>query len=260
MEELNERIALGYRLQKKHGVKSTNELIEIHRQLQDKLQEVLNIDESIQRKKDQSKLVHANLLTLAGKISETRKKQARPLEKKVNLLLEKVGMPNAKLKVEVLPSTESENGIDTVRFLFNANATDTDKNGYQPLKKVASGGELSRLMLCIKSLVAESIDLPVMVFDEIDSGISGEAARQVGLIMKDLAAKRQLICITHQPQIAGKASRHFYVYKEMSRDSIRTYIRELTEDERITIIAKMIGGEKPTAAAMENAREMVFHP
>jgi DNA repair protein RecN (Recombination protein N) len=112
-------------------------------------------------------------------------------------------------------------------------------------------------MLCIKSLVAESIDLPTLIFDEIDTGISGEAAKQVGMIMKQLATNRQIICITHQPQIAGKANAHFFVYKEIRNNAVKTSIRLLNEDERITAIARMLSGEKPTAAAMENAREMM---
>jgi DNA repair protein RecN (Recombination protein N) len=124
--------------------------------------------------------------------------------------------------------------------------------------KVASGGELSRLMLCIKSLVAKSIDLPTLIFDEIDTGISGEAARQVGIIMKDLATQRQLICITHQPQIAGKATAHFFVYKTERNKGITTMVRLLDTDERIETIARMLGGERPSAAALENAREMVL--
>jgi DNA repair protein RecN (Recombination protein N) len=124
-------------------------------------------------------------------------------------------------------------------------------------RKVASGGELSRLMLCIKSLVAQKLDMPTLIFDEIDSGISGEAARQVGIIMKNLSANRQVICITHQPQIAGKADAHFFVYKEIVRDTVKTNIRILSKEERIVAIAKMLSGEKPTAAAIENAKEMV---
>ena len=144
-------------------------------------------------------------------------------------------------------------GADEIEFLFDANRS----GQFQPVRKVASGGELSRLMLCIKSLVAESIDLPTLIFDEIDTGISGEAARQVGVIMKSLAARRQVICITHQPQIAGKADAHFFVYKEIVKDAVKTNIRQLSQEERIIAIAKMLSGEKPTAAAMENAREMV---
>src|SRR5258705_13197654 len=162
-------------------------------------------------------------------------------------------MHNAKLKVHMKNVELNISGSYAVEVLVDAN-----KSGqFQAVRKVASGGELSRLMLCIKSLVARSIDLPTMIFDEIDTGISGEAARQVGIIMKDLAVKRQMICITHQPQIAGKADAHFFVYKEIVPAAVKTNIRQLTTEERITTIAKMLSGEKPTAAAMENAREMV---
>jgi DNA repair protein RecN (Recombination protein N) len=145
--------------------------------------------------------------------------------------------------------------MDTIEFLFDANKS----NRFEPIRKVASGGELSRLMLCIKSLVAQSIDLPTLIFDEIDTGISGEAAKQVGIIMQQLGKGRQIICITHQPQIAGKANAHFFVYKEVNGDTVTTGIRELTKEERITAIARMLSGEQPTAAALENAREMVAH-
>jgi DNA repair protein RecN (Recombination protein N) len=175
------------------------------------------------------------------------------LEEKVNELLVQVGMPNARLKVEMKDTTLGIFGKDNIDFLFDANKS----NRFEPVRKVASGGELSRLMLCIKSLVAQSIDLPTMIFDEIDTGISGEAAKQVGFIMKGLAANRQIICITHQPQIAGKANAHFFVYKEIKDDAVKTNIRLLNEDERITTIARMLSGEKPTAAALENAREMM---
>ncbi len=198
---------------------------------------------------------------LAAKISAGRIKQVKPLEDKVNKLLAQVGMPNARLKISVeTRHALSLHGTDTIEFLFDANLPtgEAGKSGqFQPVRKVASGGELSRLMLCIKSLVAQSIDLPTLIFDEIDTGISGEAARQVGIIMKGLAAKRQLISITHQPQIAGKADAHFFVYKEIVKDAVKTNIRRLSTEERITAIAKMLSGEKPTAAAMENAREMV---
>lgn len=253
IEQLNERLSLGYKLQKKHGVNSTNELLAIQAQLQQKLQAVLNIDEAIQQKEKEAEKLLAMAKQQATKISEGRKKQVKPFEDKVNKLLAQVGMPNAKLKVDIKETELNLSGADTIDFLFDAN-----KSGqFQPVRKVASGGELSRLMLSIKSLVAQSIDLPTMIFDEIDTGISGEAARQVGIIMKELAVKRQVICITHQPQIAGKADAHFFVYKEIVKDAVKTNIRQLSTEERITAIAKMLSGEKPTAAAMENAREMV---
>jgi DNA repair protein RecN (Recombination protein N) len=170
-------------------------------------------------------------------------------------MLVQVGMPNARLKVEVKTIPLSPNGSDAIEFLFDANKS----NNFQPLRKVASGGELSRLMLCIKSLVATSMNLPTLIFDEIDTGISGEAAKQVGIIMKELAGARQVISITHQPQIAGKADAHYLVYKAVKNEVVTTGVKQLTKDERIVAIAKMLSGEKPTAAAMENAREMVMH-
>lgn len=264
VEQITERLSAGYRLLKKHGVKTTNQLLQVQQQLAEKLQAVLNIDEELQQKEKQAEKLLAEAKKHAARISEGRKKQIKPLEEKVNALLFKVGMPNARLKVEVSAKMGDINlyGADSIEFLFNANLPGDDAGKYNqflPIRKVASGGELSRLMLCIKSLVAQSIDLPTMIFDEIDTGVSGEAARQVGIIMKGLAANRQVICITHQPQIAGKADAHFFVYKEIVKDSVKTNIRRLTKEERITTIAKMLSGEKPTAAAMENAREMVMN-
>ena len=189
----------------------------------------------------------------AQKLSSNRKAKTGELEEKVNALLKKVGMPNARIQVVSSITVLNEQGMDNIEFLFDANKS----NRFEPLKKVASGGELSRLMLCIKSLVAQSMDMPTLLFDEIDSGISGEAARQVGIILKELSSRRQVICITHQPQIAGKGDAHLYVYKEGQGDSINTKIRLLDGESRIIAIAKMLSGEKPTAAAMENARELV---
>jgi len=254
IEQLNERLSLGYKLTKKHGVKTTNELLIIQKQLEEKLQAVLDIDDSIQQKEKELTTTYKKALELANEISEARKKQVRPLEEKVNKLLVQVGMPNAKIKVEIKDEFELNSfGKNSIEFLFDANRS----KQFLPVRKVASGGELSRLMLCIKSLVAQKLDMPTLIFDEIDTGISGEAARQVGIIMKELATNRQVICITHQPQIAGKANAHFFVYKEIVKDEVITNIRLLNRDERITAIAKMLSGEKPTAAAMENAREMV---
>jgi len=253
IEELNERMSAGYKLQKKHGVQSTNELLTIQTQLEEKLDAVLNIAENIASLEGQVASYQKEVLLLGEKISQARKKQVPGFEKSVNQSLIQVGMPNARLQVSLTPQSPVNNGIDAIEFLFDAN-----KSGqFKPVNKVASGGELSRLMLCVKSLVAEKMDLPTLIFDEIDSGISGEAAKQVGIIMKTLAANRQVICITHQPQIAGKADAHFFVYKELSGEKVKTNIRQLGTDERITAIARMLSGEKPTAAALENAREMV---
>lgn len=254
IDKMNERLSLGYKLLKKHGVKTTNELLAIQNELQQKLQAVLNIDEEIRQAENKYAQLLQEAEALAAKISAARKGQVKPLEQKVDAMLRQVGMPNARLKVEVAKGPLNATGFDNVEFLFDANRS----NQFQPLRKVASGGELSRLMLCIKSLVAQSIDLPTMIFDEIDTGISGEAAKQVGIIMKELATARQVICITHQPQIAGKADAHFFVFKNVRNNAITTGVRRLNTDERITAIAQMLSGEKPTPAALENAREMVL--
>jgi DNA repair protein RecN (Recombination protein N) len=256
IEQLNERISLGYKLLKKHGVHTTGELLVIKDSLEEKLQAVLNIDEAIAAKDKTVQQLLGKATELAAKLSANRTKQVKPLQDKVNKLLNQVGMPNARLQVDIKPLTSLHlYGQDDIEFLFDANKS----NRFEPIRKVASGGELSRLMLCIKSLVAQSLDLPTLIFDEIDSGISGEAAKQVGIIMKDLARRRQVISITHQPQIAGKADAHYFVYKEIKGNSIKTNIKLLSQDERITAIAKMLSGEKPTAAALENAREMVMN-
>ena len=162
-------------------------------------------------------------------------------------------MPNAKIKVALADTALNQYGKNTNEFLFDANKS----NRFEALRKIASGGELSRLMLCIKSLVAEKINLPTLIFDEIDTGISGEAAKQVGIILKQLSKQRQVISITHQPQIAGKADAHFYVFKQIKNDAVQTNINLLDKDERIQAIAQMLAGEPPTAAAIENAREMI---
>lgn len=255
IEQLSNRIAAGYKLQKKHGVTSTAALLSIQDLLSQKLLAVLNMDDNILAKQGEVDALLKRLQDLAKKISANRKQQLKPLQDKVNKLLHQVGMPNARLQVHLESGVLNAHGADSIDFLFDANKS----NKFEPIRKVASGGELSRLMLCIKSLVAESLDLGTLIFDEIDTGISGEAARQVGIILKDLARKRQVISITHQPQIAGKADAHFFVYKEIKGESIHTNIRQLSQDERITAIAKMLSGEKPTAAAMENAREMVMN-
>jgi DNA repair protein RecN (Recombination protein N) len=256
IEQISERLSIGYKLLKKHGLKNTNELLALQVQLSDKLLAVLNIDEAITIKEKETAQWLQQATEMASKLSANRQKQIKPLEEKVNRLLLQVGMPNARLKADMQTDVFLQvHGSDKIEFLFDANKS----NRFESIRKVASGGELSRLMLCIKSLVAQSLDLPTLIFDEIDTGISGEAAKQVGIIMKELASTRQVISITHQPQIAGKADAHFFVYKEIKGDVIKTNIRQLTQDERITAIAKMLSGEKPTAAALENAREMLMN-
>ena len=250
---VNERISAGYKLLKKHGVTATQQLLEIQENLQVKLDAIFNMSHSIEKmEKQYSKLLH-DASVLAGKITENRKAQLKPFAQKVNALLAQIGMPNASIKIEMKAASLSATGSDEIEFLFDANKS----NRFEPLHKVASGGELSRLMLSVKSLVAKKLELPVLIFDEIDTGISGEAAKQVGIIMKGLSASHQLIAITHQPQIAAKADAHYFVYKQIVADTIQTSVKLLNNNERIVTIAQMLSGEKPTAAALENAKEMM---
>jgi DNA repair protein RecN (Recombination protein N) len=257
ISRLNDRMAVGYALLKKHNVNATAQLIEIKNNLEAELEKVTNLSEAIAIKEKLAQKYFDDAVALANTISAKRQKEILPFEEKVNRLLVQMGMPNAKIKVEI-SHEESLNafGADKIEFLFNANLSSAHRQ-FEPVRKVASGGELSRLMLSIKSLVAKRIQLPTLIFDEIDSGISGEAARQVGIIIKQLSASHQVIAITHQPQIAAKANTHFFVYKEIKEDKIATAIKILDQDERITAIATMLSGKKPTAAAFENAKEMM---
>ena len=250
---VNERIALGYKLLKKHSVNATNELLMIKAGLQEKLNDILNISETIAQKEKQVQELLQLCEKLAAAISANRYKTIKPFTEKVNSLLVQVGMPNAQIKIQLENEALNMYGQDAILFLLDANKS----NRFESLGKVASGGELSRIMLCIKSLVAKKLQLPTLIFDEIDTGISGEAAKQVGAIMQELAQSHQLISITHQPQIAAKASAHYFVYKAINGNKVTTSIRLLNNEERINAIAQMLSGEKPTAAAMENAREMV---
>ena len=250
---IQDRLSEGYSLQKKHKVQSTNELITIQKQLELDLTAVLSLDEEINQLTKQVKADEKQVVELANTLTQKRNKETAPFTKNVNQLLHQVGMPNAKIKVTIDEVVYNAYGKDKIDFLFDANNTQK----FEPIKKVASGGELSRLMLCIKSLVAKSIDLPTMIFDEIDTGISGEPAKQVGLLLQGLGQARQVLCITHQPQIAAKGHAHLFVYKEQKGTSTNTFLRGLTAAERVQHIALMIGGDPPSKSALENAKELL---
>lgn len=253
IQKVNDRLSAGYKLLKKHGVNDTQQLLAIQSQLQQKLESIVNLSAAIDELEKQTTRLLSECKNIAGSISKNRQAQLHSFTQSVNKLLLQVGMPNARLKVQMQPSELSQWGADKIDFLFDANKSDR----FEPLHKVASGGELSRLMLSVKSLVAKKLQLPTLIFDEIDTGISGEAAKQVGIIMQSMAATHQLIAITHQPQIAAKATAHYFVYKHIVNDKIVTAIKLLSKDERIVAIAKMLSGEQPTAAALENAKEMM---
>ena len=254
LQQMNERLELGYKLQKKHGVKSTEALLIIQQELFNKLQLVINLEDAIHTKENALQLLLQQLEKAAKAIHLKREQEVVPFSKKINDLLQKVGMPNARLKIELIETSLHAFGNNEINFLFDANKS----NRFEPISKVASGGELSRLMLCIKSLVASKVQLPTMVFDEIDTGISGEAAKQVGLLLKELSTNHQVITITHLPQIAAKATAHYYVYKTDEKSGVKTRIKLLNKVEQIETIAQMLSGENFTKASLVIAKEMVL--
>lgn len=256
INELTGRLDLIYRLEKKHRVNSTTELLQIQRQLNERLQSFQSQEEEIEKLKATVAQQRSESLSLAAKLSRNRLMHIPKIEEQVNALLGEVGMTYAQIKIhsENLKDSElNETGIDRFRILFASNKG----SEFIELRRVASGGELSRLMLCIKSLIASSAALPTLVFDEIDTGISGETAVKVSRILKKLSSSHQVICITHLPQIAGKGNVHYYVFKENTPQRTYTRVKSLSQDERIIEIAKMLSGERPTDAALKNAKELI---
>jgi DNA repair protein RecN (Recombination protein N) len=255
LERLQLRLDIGYKLLKKHGLQQTHELIALQQQLASELAEQSHLDSDCNQLQQSIATRQKELQVLAHTISERRKAALPSFTKKINELLALVGMPNATFKIAIENSSELHLfGADELQFLFDGN-----KSGkFVPVHKAASGGEISRIMLCIKTITAKALELPSIIFDEVDAGISGEAARQVGRLLRSLSEYHQVLCITHQPQVAAKGSRHYFVFKKPSETGqIKTSVKLLNTDERIKAIAEMIGGEQPSVAAIENARELV---
>lgn len=256
LEKINERLNVIYTLQKKHRVNSTSELIDILNDLSDKLQSILFAGEDIEKLKLESDQLHSELIKLAKQLGKSRLAIIPQVEKQIKETLQEVGMPNAVLQILNEPLGEGKfdnNGSNQIRFLFSANKGQSP----MPMNKVASGGELSRLMLSIKSLIAKHTALPTIIFDEIDTGISGEVALKVGNIMEKLSENMQVIAITHLPQIASKGNAHYSVYKDELSDNTITKIRELNLDERVLELAKMLSGDNPGPSAIQNAQDLL---
>ncbi|MCC8427263.1 DNA repair protein RecN [Mucilaginibacter sp. UR6-11] len=252
--EVNTRLSIIYNLQKKHRVNTNAELLALQDELSEKIRQVVFGDEMIEKLQQQLNADKKELEDLAGQLSANRSKAIPVIEAQVLQTLAEMGMNNSALKVEAMPATElTRTGTDLVRFLFSANKG----HALAEMSKVASGGELSRLMLSIKSLIAKNTALPTIIFDEIDTGVSGEVANKVGQIMEQLADNLQVITITHLPQIASKGQSHYFVYKDDEADTTRTRIKQLDNNERILEIAKMLSGDKPGESALQNARELL---
>ncbi|TWR25033.1 DNA repair protein RecN [Mucilaginibacter achroorhodeus] len=252
-EEVNTRLSLIYNLQKKHRVSTNQELLNIQNDLFDKIQQAVFGDEAVEKLQQQIDAANQELQQLAETLSANRRIAIPVIQDKVLATLAEMGMGNSALHIEQSAVELSPNGIDSIRFMFSANKG----HALADMSKVASGGELSRLMLSIKSIIAEYTALPTIIFDEIDTGVSGEVANKVGLVMERLSQNLQVITITHLPQIAGKGSSHYFVYKDNSSDVTQTRLKKLNNEERITEIAKMLSGDNPGESALQNARELL---
>ncbi|MCX2586552.1 DNA repair protein RecN [Pedobacter sp. MR22-3] len=254
LEIVQQRLDLFYALQQKHRVAGNTELLEIQARLEINLNQLLSSDENIESLQKEIDALKKELQKLAEQLSTNRKKAIKVVEQETSNTLRKVGMPNAKLVLDQNKLTElNKDGLDEIHLLFSANAGQAPA----PVNKVASGGELSRLMLAIKTLLAKHTSLPTIIFDEIDTGISGETALKVGEVISVLGENMQVISITHLPQIAAKGHSHYFVYKNDEKGKTTTGIRKLKQDERIGIIAEMLSGKNPGSSAIENAKELL---
>ena len=233
---------------------SVEALLEVKVKVEDKLKSNASLEIEINKLQKETEKLRSALFTLAKRISADRKKSLPKLEKEVSDLLSSLAMPNAQFRVEhILLETLTEQGIDKIKFQFSANKGSDLKE----VSKVASGGELSRLMLSIKSLIAKNTALPTIIFDEIDSGVSGGVAEQVGKLIFGMSDAMQVVAITHLPQIASKGDSHFTVYKEEKSGKTFTQIKHLAKEERVKEIAKMLSAGKPTDASLKNAKELL---
>lgn len=254
LEELNDRLQLIYNLQKKHSVNTVPELLAIQEDLDEKVGQVENAEEIISQKQAKIDEVSEKLDTVADMISKGRTKVIPKLQKQLEYLLSELGMPNARFLITIT-ATENyhTNGKDSLDFLFSAN-----KGGsFGELKKVASGGELSRIMLSVKKVLSENTQLPTILFDEIDTGVSGEVSNKIAAIMQQMSENMQVITITHLPQIAAKGNQHYKVYKEEVNGVTTTNLKQLSEDERIVEIAEMLSGKDISDSAMIHAKELL---
>lgn len=253
-QQVDERLDLIYRLQKKHSVATVADLIAIRDELDTKLQVIANMDTEIHKAMEAVDKAFAKVQQVAEQLTALRQRSAAMLQEQVLPILAQLGMKEARLEVQVIPTSEYKaSGCDRVTFLFNAN-----RGGeLREMGKVISGGELSRLMLALKSLTAKEALLPTILFDEIDTGISGQVASQMATIIAGMSQSMQVITITHLPQMAAAASCHLKVYKQIEEDATVSHIRRISEEERIHEIAVMLSAEPPTESAQQTARELL---
>lgn len=254
IDQVNQRLDLIYTLQQKHRVASVNELLQIQAELNAKIEQIGSYDLEIERIRKDIFEQNTTLTGLATEMNKRRSSVSRQIEMKVIEVLQNLGIPNAafKLKFEKLADF-STTGLDEISFMFSANKSQE----LQEIAKVASGGEMSRLMLAVKTLITDTKSLPTIIFDEIDTGVSGEVAVKMGIILGQMAKAVQVLNITHLPQIAAKGQHHYKVFKFDQNEQTYTSIRKLTEQERIEEIAQMLSGDNFSTTAMETARELL---
>ncbi|MTK52188.1 DNA repair protein RecN [Paludibacter sp.] len=253
-EHIKQRLDLLYTLEQKHRVTSVEELIELREKFDEQLQQIESLDDKIEQLQKESTQLYNEMLEAGAKLTQKRKAAFPQIEKHLVSQLKQLGMPEIRFEVRLTPRSDwSVSGNDDIQFYFSAN-----KNSQlQPVAQTASGGEISRVMISLKSLIASAKSLPTIIFDEIDMGISGEVANSMSLIMKNLGTYMQVIAITHLPQIAAQGSSHYKVFKSNQNDSTETSIKQLSNEERITEIAGMLSGNSISQAAIENAKQLL---
>lgn len=254
LEQISKQLNKIYSLQKKHSVATVEELITIQQELEEAVSKTESVDIDLNKQKKIVEEQHTATLKKANQLHKGREKVIPALDKKLTNFMHELGMPNGRFSI-TLTATDTffANGNDELSFLFSAN-----KGGdFGQLKKVASGGELSRIMLAVKAIMAEHTALPTIMFDEIDTGVSGEISQKMGDIMKQMSQNRQVFAITHLPQIAAKGAYHFKVFKEDSKGKTTTHLKLLTEEERITELSEMLEGKNSGASARNHAIELL---
>lgn len=250
---IESRLDVIYSLQQKYKVETVAQLIELRDEFGQKLQSLEMSDEDIEKQQKKVETLHAETLKLGQGLSKKRKDALPRIEKQLITTVSDLGMPNIRFECKVTEKDPDQTGLDNLEFLFSANKAGV----LQPISGVASGGEISRVMLCLKAMIAGATALPSIIFDEIDTGVSGEIADKMGRIMSDFGGKMQVIAITHLPQIAAKGNAHYYVYKDHGEKETTSNIRKLSHDERVRELAQMLSGAKVTETAIENAKEML---
>jgi DNA repair protein RecN (Recombination protein N) len=254
LEEVNSQLDKLNRLLKKHGVSNEEDLLTIKTEIENKLLQFSSLELQIEKTTKEILVTEKLCKKLAEELSEKRKQASPTIESEIKTMLGQLSMANAQFKINIKNTTQlTASGIDEVAFLFTANKGAE----FKELHKTASGGELSRLMLCLKALLADRTALPTIIFDEIDSGVSGDVADKIGNILFAMGKTMQVITITHLPQMASKGSNHLFVFKSDTNDKTTSSIKHLSKEERVAEIAKMLSTGKPTESALKNAKELL---